>query len=41
MRKLKRLVLATAATVMLALRAAPASAQGYEGWILHPYPTFG
>jgi len=28
-------------TAVLAAATAPASAQGYEGWIMHPYPNAG
>jgi hypothetical protein len=41
MRRVKHLVAAALAVTMLALSAAPASAQGYTGWIEHPYPSAG
>jgi hypothetical protein len=41
MRRVKLLVLAVLASAMLSLSAAPASAQGYTGWIEHPYPSAG
>lgn len=34
-------VLAVMAATALSISAAPASAQGYEGWNLHPYPNIG
>jgi hypothetical protein len=41
MRRVKLLVLILVAVASLALSAAPASAQGYTGWIEHPYPSAG
>ena len=41
MRRVKHLVAAALAVTMLALSAAPASAQGYTGWIEHPIRALG
>jgi hypothetical protein len=42
MRRVKLLVLAVVLTLaMWATSALPASAQGYTGWIEHPYPSAG
>ena len=41
MRTVKLLVLTLLAVAALALSAATASAQGYTGWIEHPYPSAG
>ena len=42
MRRVKLLVAAIVAVIMLmVMAAAPAGAQGYTGWIEHPYPSIG
>ncbi len=41
MRRVRLLVVALLMVGMLAGAAAPASAQGYEGWIDHPWPNVG
>jgi hypothetical protein len=41
MRRVRLLVVALLMGGMMAGVSAPASAQGYEGWIDHPYPDVG
>ena len=41
MRGAKPLVLALVAAGMLVAGSSPAAAQGYTGWIEHPYPSAG
>ena len=41
MRRIRLLVVAVLAAVMMAAMATPAGAQGYTGWIEHPYPSAG
>lgn len=41
MGRAKLLVLALVAAAMLMAGSSPAAAQGYTGWIEHPYPSAG
>ncbi len=41
MYRLRLLIAATFAVTMLVTSAGPALAQGYTGWIEHPYPSAG
>jgi hypothetical protein len=38
-RRAKPLVLAIVAVAMLVAGSSPAAAQGYTGWVEHPYPS--
>ena len=41
MRRARLLVVAVLAALMLVAGSSPAAAQGYTGWIEHPYPSAG
>ena len=41
MRRTRLLVAVVLAAIMLLAESSPAAAQGYTGWIEHPYPSAG